>query len=98
MARHFVVGVLVAFLPAAIIGAALHGFIKDVLFNPWIVCATLIVGGFVLLAIDRMPLEGDERRRDALSAPRCIFKIGSSNAWRWSLASPVRAPPSWAPC
>jgi undecaprenyl-diphosphatase len=57
MARHFVIGVLVAFLPAALIGAVLHGFIKEVLFNPWIVCVTLIVGGFVLLVIDRMPLE-----------------------------------------
>jgi len=75
MARHFVVGVLVAFLPAAIIGAALHGFIKDVLFNPWIVCATLIVGGFVLLAIDRMPLEAT--KTDATRFPLSMyFKIG----------------------
>src|SRR4051794_31187801 len=29
-ARRFVIGVLVAFLPAALIGAVLHGFIKDV--------------------------------------------------------------------
>src|SRR5690349_18227680 len=41
-ARRFVLGVLLAFLPAAIIGALLHGFIKDVLFDPWIVCMTLI--------------------------------------------------------
>ena len=44
-ARRFVVGVLIAFLPAALIGAALHSFIKEVLFNPWIVCVTLIAGG-----------------------------------------------------
>ena len=37
-ARRFVIGVLLAFLPAAVIGAGLHGFIKDVLFNPWLVC------------------------------------------------------------
>ena len=29
-ARRFVVGVLIAFLPAALIGAALHSFIKEV--------------------------------------------------------------------
>ena len=52
-ARRFVVGVLLAFLPAAAIGALLHGFIKGVLFNPWIVCVALIVGGFVLLVVDR---------------------------------------------
>ena len=40
-ARRFVIGVLIAFLPAAIIGAAGHSFIKGVLFNVWIVCFTL---------------------------------------------------------
>ena len=32
-ARRFVLGVLVAFLPAMVIGAALHSFIKDYLFE-----------------------------------------------------------------
>ena len=54
--RRFILGVLIAFLPAAIIGAVLHGFIKGVLFNPWIVCISLIVGGGVLLWIDRLRL------------------------------------------
>src|ERR1700684_1759760 len=41
-ARRFVIGVLIAFLPAGIVGALLGGFIKSVLFNPWIVCFSLI--------------------------------------------------------
>ena len=32
-ARRFVIGVLIAFLPAAMIGALAHGFIKGVLFR-----------------------------------------------------------------
>ena len=56
-ARRFVLGVLIAFLPAAAIGAVLHGFIKGVLFNPLIVCVSLIVGGFVLMVVDRLPLQ-----------------------------------------
>jgi undecaprenyl-diphosphatase len=55
-ARRFVIGVLVAFLPAAVIGAALHGFIKGVLFNPWVVCPSLIIGGAVLLWVDQLDL------------------------------------------
>jgi undecaprenyl-diphosphatase len=55
--QRFVIGVLLAFLPAAVIGAAAHGFIKSVLFNVWIVCITFIIGGFVLLWIDRMNLK-----------------------------------------
>jgi undecaprenyl-diphosphatase len=56
-ARRFVVGVLIAFLPAAIVGAALHTFIKTVLFNPWIVCVSLIVGAGVLFWVDRLVLK-----------------------------------------
>src|SRR6266436_9089938 len=47
--RRFVIGLLVAFLPAAVIGALAHGFIKGVLFNVWIVCISLIIGGAVLI-------------------------------------------------
>ena len=55
-ARRFVIGVLLAFLPAAVVGFLAHGFIKSVLFNVWVVCAMLVVGGFVLLIVDRMNL------------------------------------------
>jgi len=74
-ARRFVLGVLIAFLPAAVIGAALHGFIKDVLFNPWIVCAMLLAGGVVLLVIDGLPLAA--RYKDATRFPLPMYaKIG----------------------
>jgi undecaprenyl-diphosphatase len=56
-ARRFVIGVVIAFLPAAVIGAAAHSFIKGVLFNPWVVCFTLIVGGAVLLWVDQLELK-----------------------------------------
>jgi undecaprenyl-diphosphatase len=55
-ARRFVYGVLLAFMPAAVVGFLAHGFIKDVLFNVWIVCIMLVIGGFVLLWVDRMNL------------------------------------------
>lgn len=52
--RHFVLGILVAFLPAAVIGALAHGFIKTVLFeSPRLICIMLIIGGVVLLCVDR---------------------------------------------
>jgi undecaprenyl-diphosphatase len=54
--RRFVLGLLIAFLPAAVVGAALHGFIKGVLFNVWIVCISLIVGGVVLIWVEKLPL------------------------------------------
>jgi undecaprenyl-diphosphatase len=55
--RRFVFGILIAFLPAAIIGVIAHGFIKEVLFEtPALVCTTLLVGGIILLWIDRLEL------------------------------------------
>src|ERR1041385_545192 len=71
--RRFVIGVLVAFLPAAVIGAALHGFIKGVLFNVWIVCISLMVGGAVLLWIDRLALR--VRYHDATRFPLMTYLI-----------------------
>lgn len=53
--RRFAVALAIAFLPAAVLGALLHDFIKDVLFEtPKLICIMLIIGGFVLLAVDRM--------------------------------------------
>jgi len=55
--RRFVFGILIAFLPAAVIGVMAHGFIKEVLFEtPALVCSTLLLGGIILLWIDRLPL------------------------------------------
>jgi undecaprenyl-diphosphatase len=72
-ARRFVAGVLVAFLPAAVIGALGHEFIKQVLFNPWIVCFTLIAGGAVLLWIDQIELK--PRYRDVMTYTMPMYLI-----------------------
>lgn len=57
-ARHFALSVVIAFLPAAVVGALLHGFIKRVLFAPevapLVIATTLILGGFVILALERI--------------------------------------------
>jgi undecaprenyl-diphosphatase len=74
-ARRFVIGVAIAFLPAAIIGALAHGFIKNVLFNVWIVCTTLIVGGAVLLWVDRLQLKPRYTDATTFSLPM-YFGIG----------------------
>jgi undecaprenyl-diphosphatase len=70
-ARRFVLGVLIAFLPAAIVGALAHDFIKSVLFDVRIVCISFIVGGLVLFAIDRMNLK--PRHSDATGFPLPMY-------------------------
>ena len=55
LARRFAISVLVAFLPSAVLGALFHDFIKTVLFDtPIVQCVSLILGGIVLLFIDRL--------------------------------------------
>lgn len=51
--RYFAVNIILAFLPAMVIGATLHGTITALLFNPYVVCVALILGGIAIIAIER---------------------------------------------
>ncbi len=51
-ARRFALSISVAFLPALILGATLHGFIKSVLFSPTVVAWALIAGGLVIIVVE----------------------------------------------
>lgn len=55
--RFYVINLVLAFLPAAVIGATLHKTITGLLFNPWVVCAALILGGVAIIAIERRKRE-----------------------------------------
>lgn len=69
--RRFVIGVLVAFLPAVVVGLIAGKYIKTVLFNPWVVCFSLIVGGAILLWIDQLELK--PREHDATKFPLLMY-------------------------
>lgn len=51
--RHFALNVIIACLPAALLGFALKDVITGVLFSPAVVGASLILGGLVLWWVDR---------------------------------------------
>ncbi|MGC2780750.1 MAG: undecaprenyl-diphosphate phosphatase [Bradyrhizobium sp.] len=69
--RRFIIGVLVAFLPAVIIGLIAGKYIKALLFDPWIVCFSLIVGGAILLWVDQIDLK--PREHDATRYPLLMY-------------------------
>ncbi len=75
-ARRFILSVLVAFLPAVVIGVLAHDFIKTVLFEtPMLIAIMLIVGGFILLVVDRIAPE--PHHEDAMELPLGMaLKIG----------------------
>lgn len=51
--RQLVVNLFIAFLPLAIIGLAFHDQIKILLFNPKSVAIALIIGGFIILLVEK---------------------------------------------
>ncbi|MEE8297023.1 MAG: undecaprenyl-diphosphate phosphatase [Hyphomicrobium sp.] len=75
-ARRFVIGILLAFLPAAVVGASAHGFIKSILFEtPVLIASMLVIGGVILLIVDR--IQFDVRYTDVMAYPPGLcFKIG----------------------
>jgi undecaprenyl-diphosphatase len=52
--RRLVINLLIAFLPAAVVGFLAHDWIKDRLFNSVVVAAALIVGGVLILLVERL--------------------------------------------
>src|SRR5262245_15780742 len=52
-ARRFAINLMVAFLPAAIVGLLAHDWIKEHLFTPITVAWALIVGGVGILLVER---------------------------------------------
>lgn len=52
--RAFLLPLFVAFLPAAVVGLLLHGWIKAHLFTPLVVAGALVVGGVVILVLERI--------------------------------------------
>ena len=59
--RFYLINLALAFAPALVIGATLHGFITSMLFNPWVVCCALIVGGVAIIVIERIKPVGSIR-------------------------------------
>ena len=52
-AQGFAINLIIAFMPAALLGLAFHDFIKHYLFSPISVAIALIVGGFAILLVEK---------------------------------------------
>jgi undecaprenyl-diphosphatase len=73
--RWFVMSVLVAFLPAAVIGAFAEKYISQMLETPVLMCYTLIIGGIILITVDKIRFT--PKYFDAMAYPLPLaFKIG----------------------
>ncbi len=52
--RGFALAVIIAVLPAIILGVSFHKTIKEVLFSPLTVAVALVVGGVLMLVLERI--------------------------------------------
>lgn len=73
--RRFLLNLLIAFLPAAVVGFLAHDWIKEHLFRVPVVAAALVAGGIVILLIERWRPPETLDRADAVPA-RTALGIG----------------------
>lgn len=89
--NRFVLNLIVAFIPAAVVGLIFSKQIKEVLFNPLIVATALVLGGFFILWVEKRQTTrkpkvmsvDDMRPRDALVvglAQICALVPGTSRS------------------
>ena len=75
-ARRFALNVLIAFIPAVVLGLLFGKAIKANLFTPVVVASTFIIGGFIILWAEK-------RQKNAATAPR--IQDVDAMSWRDAL-------------
>lgn len=73
--QRFWLAILIAFIPAAVIGLALHKYIKQYLFRPEVIAATLIIGGVIFIIVELLPRRETTHQLERVSWPQA-FGIG----------------------
>jgi undecaprenyl-diphosphatase len=77
-ARRFILNLVLAFVPAGVVGLLLGGFFEHLVESstgPWVVSASLILGGLAILVIERVRPASVHHDVDALPSS-IAFKIG----------------------
>ena len=72
--------VAIAFLPSVVLGLLLNDLMKAYLFSAWVVAAALVLGGVVILLVERTATT-----RATTTRPRC------RRASRWRSGSARRS-------
>lgn len=77
----FTRNLLIAFLPAAVIGAIFIHAIKSLFYHPSVVVVTLVLGGLIMLWVERRPRDGESEATRHATA-RTLEEI----SWKQALA------------
>lgn len=73
--HKLLLNLILAFLPAALLGVAFHGFIKQVLFSNIVIAFALIFGGLIMILVDRQEKISNTKNIDEI-APIQAFLVG----------------------
>ncbi len=79
VAQRFVSLLFIGFLPAAVLGLMFHSTIKALLFNPITVATALIVGGFIILYVEKRAYHPRINSVDEMRWPDAL-KVGFAQA------------------
>jgi undecaprenyl-diphosphatase len=70
---HFAAAVIIAFLPAAVVGVIAYKVIKQYLMSPLVVAVALIVGGIAILLIERFAQRAKIKSVDDIDFKTAFF-------------------------
>ena len=77
--QRFAAMLFIGFLPAAVLGLMFHSTIKALLFNPITVATALIVGGFIILYVEKRAYHPRVNSVDEMRWPDAL-KVGFAQA------------------
>jgi len=71
--QKFILNIIIAFLPAAIIGFFAHDFIKSELFSNKVISIALILGGMIMIFIEKQKISSKFDSLDNLPLKICLL-------------------------
>ncbi len=74
--QKFALNIIIAFLPAAIIGLFAHSLIKNYLFSEYVIAISLIIGGIIMIIIEKNHNDYDKIDNFNNITPKTALKIG----------------------
>ncbi|MFC7607731.1 undecaprenyl-diphosphate phosphatase [Teichococcus aestuarii] len=94
---YYAINILLAFLPAMVLGATLYGYITSLLYTPLVVALALIAGGIAIIVIEKLRAAPTIHTVPEIG-PVAALLIGFGRRWPWCRAPAAPAPPSSARC
>jgi len=73
------INLVIAFVPAAVVGLLVHDFISEYLFSPLTVALALIVGGLLIFVVEALPLPMRTNDTDRLTRKQALESGGQTS-------------------